>query len=159
MTICCLGFSEIAPARAQWVFTNGPYIGRYNINIDCFGVSRQVERPRSTEQELCAYLYYLQNTYSMKWFLSLTIAILAVFANGPPRRVTTQGNPTTCRARMLDLRASWWNKSMFCIAKILTKTGQTNSGKKHLRQGRLRAAPHFYNTDDEMRKLVVGLFE
>jgi len=28
-----------------------------------------------------------------------------------------------------------------------------------LRQGRLRAAPHFYNTEDEMRKLVVGLFE
>jgi hypothetical protein len=37
--ISWLGFSAIAPAGAQWVFTNGPYIGGYNINIDCFGVS------------------------------------------------------------------------------------------------------------------------
>jgi selenocysteine lyase/cysteine desulfurase len=28
-----------------------------------------------------------------------------------------------------------------------------------LRQGRLRVSPHFYNTEDEMRKLVVGLLE
>jgi cysteine desulfurase/selenocysteine lyase len=28
-----------------------------------------------------------------------------------------------------------------------------------LRQGRLRVSPHFYNTEEEVRKLVVGLFE
>ncbi len=28
-----------------------------------------------------------------------------------------------------------------------------------IRQGRLRVSPHFYNTEEEMRKLMVGLFE
>src|ERR1700733_8805371 len=39
----------------------------------------------------------------MKWILPVTIAVLALFANGD---VTAQGNPTPpCRARTLDLRA------------------------------------------------------
>ena len=38
----------------------------------------------------------------MKWYLPVTIAVLALFAMGD---VTAQGNPTTCRARTLDLRA------------------------------------------------------
>jgi selenocysteine lyase/cysteine desulfurase len=28
-----------------------------------------------------------------------------------------------------------------------------------LRQGRLRVSPHFYNTEEEVKKLMVGLFE
>jgi len=28
-----------------------------------------------------------------------------------------------------------------------------------LRQGRLRVSPHFYNTEEELRKLMVGLFD
>jgi CBS domain containing-hemolysin-like protein len=39
----------------------------------------------------------------MKWLSSVTIAVLAVFANGPPRRVTAQVRYTTlCRVGTLD---------------------------------------------------------
>jgi hypothetical protein len=42
----------------------------------------------------------------MKWILPVTIAILAVLANGPPRRATAQSSSTPpCRAGTLDLRA------------------------------------------------------
>ena len=45
----------------------------------------------------------------MKCLSPVTIAVLAFLANGD---VTAQGNPTTCRARTLDLRAACaWNPS------------------------------------------------
>ena len=40
----------------------------------------------------------------MKWILPVTIAVLALLAKGD---VTAQCNPTTCRARTLDLRAGF----------------------------------------------------
>jgi hypothetical protein len=44
----------------------------------------------------------------MKWLSSVTIAVLAVFANGQPRRVTAEDSSTPpCRAGTLDLRAQY----------------------------------------------------